>query len=228
MEKPIIVLFSGGVESTLLTQHLLSKGKKVIGFYGEMKWAVEVKETHKIQNQVIEKLSNYFKEKYKNQFVLHKFTIETDIIQNIPNQFVWGRNDQWAVFFASMLCPIYGVEEIWKGEFTATVIEQIEIGRKPGKLNLTSWSGELNRYIEYGLGHSQIKTPKVLFPAMVYKHTGIDRFNTRTELFNELDSYLKKYVRSCNSNKWFCGKCIKCDQWNHGKIINKKPFDIEE
>jgi hypothetical protein len=230
MTKPIIVLFSGGVESTLLTQQLLNQGKTVVGVYGEMKWAVEVKQTYKIQNQVVEKLSEYFKSKYENQFILHKFSIEADIIERMPGSFIWGRNDQWGIFFASMLCPIYGAEEIWKGEYTSTVLEQIETGRdgRYHQLNLSSWDRDLERYVEYGLGHSFFPKPRILFPAIVWRHKELDRFNTRTELFNELDPYLKKYVRSCISDTWFCDKCGKCMVWNHGKIINEKPSDIEE
>jgi len=52
--------------------------------------------------------------------------------------------------------------------------------------------------------------PKYCTPKLNFNGTSIDRFKTKKEAWDSLEMDLKKMVRSCVSDKWFCGNCPKC------------------
>lgn len=233
LNEPVVCcIWSGALESTLMLQQHLEDGKTVIAVHGEIQYAIEAKLRQPIQNQVVDKISEYFKQKYPGKFILHRFGIKTDFRECYSNDFIWGTDDHWAIFFATQVCVTYGLQHIWKSEYTSTFIEQIDVpfhpGQGIGKFNINSYSGELDHCVRAGLRGLPYPPIRVVFPAGAYAHTGHDRFNSRKELFEQLDPYLQKYVRSCNSTVWFCGKCYPCRKWKHYGLSSEKPEDIEE
>ena len=234
LKEPVVcAIWSGGLESTLMIQQLLNDGKTVIAVYGEIKYCIEAGMRQHLQKFAIKKLTKYFKQKYPGKFMLHKFGITTDFREcGDSNDFIWGTDDHWAIFYATQVCVTHGLHYIWKSEYTSTFIEQIDVpmypGKGIGKFNVNSYSGELDYFVLAGLRGYPYPPPRVVFPAGAYAHTGHDRFNSRKELYDELDPYLQKYVRSCNSVEWFCGECYPCLKWKHYGLYSEKPEDLEE
>lgn len=223
--EPEIILFSGGLDSTLLTQYLLDKGKKLYAIYVDCGWRADHQLRLPLQRKAVNKQALYFKNKYPNQFIFFNNGIRLDHDLTIYNNLDferWGSDDQWGIFIAGIYSIPLNVKIIWKADFTYTSIEGIE---ERGYVNASNHDGSLYDFLSFGCKRRH-NLPKILSPASFYRHKEIDRFNSRDEAYKELDDYLKKYVRSCESDKWFCGECRKCRIWKRANLTSTLPLDL--
>jgi len=198
-----LLLFSGGPDSTILLKDFLQKGKKIRVLYIEMGWALRTQLRIKLQDKVVEDVLHYIKNKY-GSFEFSRAGIYTSMANgNEENYF--GMDDQWCAFFGAMFCKTYNIKKMWTGNFTCT--EQV-VKERDNKTQEWLYNGSMQPYLDAGAMFS--KSYEYCTPKSVYNGTDIDRFKTKKEAWDSLEIELKDMVRSCTSDKFFCGKCSKC------------------
>ena len=209
MSATDLILFSGGPDSTILLKHFLQQKIKVRVLYIEMGWALRTQFRINLQDKVVENVLHYLKNKY-GTFEFSRAGIYTSMAsENETNYF--GKDDQWCAFFGAMFCREYGIKKMWTGNFTCT--EEV-VKARDGKTQEWLTDGSMDPYIDAGsffTGKYKFCTPK-----SVFKGKGIDAFKTKKQAWDSLEMDLKKMVRSCQSDKWFCGNCAKC--WTSKKF----------
>jgi 7-cyano-7-deazaguanine synthase in queuosine biosynthesis len=209
-----ILLFSGGVDSTVLLKYFLSTKRKIIVLNCSLQWCTNNIVCSKIQKKQVKKIIKYMKKKYGN----FKF-IEAAISLPIPmgQAFQFGTDDQWSVFLASTLSRYFNVKKIWHASFTYNWEnrEKFNLIKPYWLLNMKPFCNFATHFDE-GFKDLHVSIPKIFF-----KGKKIDKLKTKKEAWNYLEPELKKLVRSCQGNKFFCGKCYKCNTWVHHKMTDK-------
>ena len=218
----VLVLFSGGVESSVLLKYLLKETKLLVhvlhtklAYCDSLK--LRIPEQEKSSNNILD----YFKKNYR-EFNYSSLELKLDNINEIQQEkHGFGYDEQWNIFFASMYAKIYQIKNIWIGQFSYN--DDI---RKDFNLGPLYWfyDGTLERYalLGSGLDFNFYKDLKINFPSRNFKKQGIDSFKSKKEAFDYLEPEVKKLVRSCFGKNFFCGKCIKCIQYVKYKLTNKK------
>jgi 7-cyano-7-deazaguanine synthase in queuosine biosynthesis len=209
----ILLLFSGGVESTVLLKYFLKETNELIYIlYTELGYENILKKRKTEQTKAATDILNYFKKNYRD-FNYGTVKLELNNVtaqQQLKNGF--GFDEQWNIFFASMYAKLNGIQNIWIGQFSYNDYHRIEFNLDP-----LSWyyDGTLEKYALLGsrLDFNFFKDLKINFPSRNFKKEGIDSFKTKKEAFNYLEPELKKMVRSCEGEEKFCGKCFKCAQY---------------
>tara|TARA_R100000388_G_C7232310_1_gene155478 strand:+ start:619 stop:1278 length:660 start_codon:yes stop_codon:yes gene_type:complete len=203
MSDTELILFSGGPDSTILLKHFLEQRKKVRVLYIEMGWALRTQPRIKFQNIAANNVLNYLKEKYGN-FEYSQASILTTLNEKNEDKY-FGTDHQWCAFFGSMFCHNYNIKKMWAGNYSYT---DLVVRKRDGKSEDYLHNGDLNMYIESATKF--FNKPKYCTPKSEYNGTGIDSFKNKKEAWDSLEIDLKKMVRSCISNEWFCGNCSKC------------------
>jgi hypothetical protein len=209
----ILLLFSGGVESTVLLKHFLKEtDQSVYVLYTELGYDEPAQKRIPEQTKVVNQMLNYFKQNYRDfnygsvKLNLNKITRS----QQLHGGF--GFDEQWNIFFASVYARLNGINDIWIGQFSYNDYHRIEFN-----LNPLSWfyDGTLEKYalLGSGLDFNFCKDLKIDFPSRNFKKQGIDSFKSKKEAFNYLEPELQGMVRSCEGEEKFCGKCFKCTQY---------------
>jgi hypothetical protein len=95
---------------------------------------------------------------------------------------------------------------MWTGNYSYTnrVVKNRD-GNSEDYLNgkdLAMWMQSATKFLN--------EPPEYCTPRLNFNGTSIDRFKTKKEAWDSLEINLKKLVRSCISEKKFCGKCSKC------------------
>jgi 7-cyano-7-deazaguanine synthase in queuosine biosynthesis len=215
----ILILFSGGVESTVLLKHLLKNTDELIhvlftklGYDNVSK--NRVPEQVKAATNVLE----YLQKNYRN---FNYSTAElnlNNITRKQQEENGFGFDEQWNIFFASLYARLHGITDIWIGQFSYNDTHRLEYNLPP-----LSWfyNGTIEKYalLGTGLDFNFYKELKINFPSRNFKNQGIDSFNSKKEAFDYLEPELQKMVRSCEGTEKFCGKCIKCIQYKDLKFI---------
>ena len=226
-----LILFSGGVDSVYLCQELLKKGKKLLALSLDLSYDVGSQPRSVLQKISVKKTSDFFLKNYFKNFEI----IDAGIFFNVnrfdfPQHKWFGAFDEnWATFMAGIVANLYGINTIWKGEFTYCFIERIQ-NEGGGYLELDKATAYCSYpYIKWAFKEDPSwKNVSIKAPFSEYRNKDMDRFLTKTEAFNELDPYLQKYVRSCLGREWFCGKCAKCNRWKNAGISNETPEEALE
>jgi hypothetical protein len=203
MRDTELLLFSGGPDSTILLKDLLQKKKKVRVLYIEMGWAMRTQYRIDLQNKAVENILGYIKSNYGDFNYSQARILTTMDEENEENYF--GTDDQWCAFFGAMFCKTYNIKRMWTGNFSCT--EQV-VRERDNKTQEWLYNESMKPYLDAGAmfsGDCEYCTPK-----SVYNGTDIDRFKTKKEAWDSLEIELKNMVRSCTSDKLFCGKCSKC------------------
>jgi 7-cyano-7-deazaguanine synthase in queuosine biosynthesis len=209
----ILLLFSGGVESTVLLKHFLKDTNELIYvLYTELGYDEISKKRTTEQTKAATNVLNYLKKNYKDfnystvKLKLNNVTRQ----QHLKNGF--GFDEQWNIFFASMYAKLNGIKNIWIGQFSYNDYHRIEFN-----LGSLSWyyDGTLEKYalLGSGLDFNFFKDLKINFPSRNFKKQGIDSFKSKKEAFDYLEPELQILVRSCEGEEKFCGKCFKCTQY---------------
>jgi|TARA_R100000149_G_C5880015_1_gene144808 hypothetical protein len=228
MSETELLLFSGGIDSTVLLKHFLQEKKKVRVLYIEMGWAKRAQLRIRLQNIAANNVLKYMREKY-GDFEYSQATVLTTLDEHDERSY-FGSDNQWGAFFASQFCNTYGIKKMWIGHFTFSddilrdrynPNEFYGLGTYPGYFTHENFQYFLdvgnrgtNRDIHY------------CTPATIYKGTGIDSFKNKKESWDFLEMDLKKLVRSCNSGEWTCDICPKCKSHKKYGIIDKEGNPI--
>tara|TARA_R110000868_G_scaffold265557_1_gene524452 strand:- start:545 stop:1270 length:726 start_codon:yes stop_codon:yes gene_type:complete len=221
-----LIMFSGGIDSVYLCQELLKKGKKLLALSLDLSYDIGSQPRSVLQKLSVQKTSGFF---LKNNFKNFEI-IDAGIFFNVnrfdfPQHKWFGSFDEnWALFMAGIVANLYGINNIWKGEFTYNFMERIQInGGSYAEIDKSTTYSSYP-YIKWAFKEDPSwMNVSVKAPFNVYKNKDMDRFLTRKEAFNALDPYLQKYVRSCIGREWFCGECAKCNMWKHAGISNEIP-----
>lgn len=216
----ILLLFSGGVESTVLLKHFLKNTDELIYvLYTELGYDNVSKKRIFEQTKAATNVLNYFEKNYRD-FKYGSVKLNLNNInreQNIKNGF--GFDEHWNIFFASMYAKLLNIENIWIAEFSYCNTHSTKTRGYPAY-----WyhDGTLEKFSSFGLGldWNKISKLKINFPSKNFKKEGIDSFISKKEAFNYLEPELKKLIRSCEGEEKFCGKCGKCVQYKELGIVN--------
>ena len=216
----ILLLFSGGVESTVLLKHFLKSTDELIYvLYTELGYDDVSKKRIFEQTKAATNVLNYFEKNYRD-FKYGSVKLNLNNInreQNIKNGF--GFDEQWNLFFAGMYAKLLDIENIWIAEFSYCNTHSTKTRGYPAY-----WyhDGTLEKFSSFGLGldWNKISKLKINFPSKNFKKEGIDSFISKKEAFDYLEPELKKLIRSCEGEEKFCGKCGKCVQYKELKLVN--------
>lgn len=216
----ILLLFSGGVESTVLLKYFLKETKEIVHVLNtELGYADFTKPRLIKQKKAAYSILDYFKKNYRD-FNFSSVQLNLNNINMLQHEKAgFGYDEQWNIFFASMFAKINNIKNIWLGEFSFCNIHSTKTRGYPA-----FWyhDGTLEKYALLGVGldFNFFKDLKINFPSKNFNKKGIDAFNSKKEAFDYLEPALKKMIRSCEGEKKFCGKCGKCIQYKELKIIN--------
>jgi len=213
--KKELILFSGGVDSTVLLKFFLKKNKNLLVLYNDLSWCHNASPRLKIQKKKVLLLIDYFKKNYKD----FEFTT-SGIFLNLPYEpkLQFGTDDQWNVFLASIICRMYGIKKIWAASFSYGWNNRKMFNLPPPlwftQKNMQHWINSAT------LNDNNFKDLQFLIPKFYYQGKEIDSLETKKEAWDYLENSLKKLVRSCVSDLDFCGKCYKCDTYILHKLKN--------
>lgn len=216
----ILLLFSGGVESTVLLKHFLKDTNELIYvLYNKLGYDDLSQKRISEQTKAATDVLNYFKKNYRD-FNYGSVKLSLNNIsrqQHLKNGF--GFDEQWNLFFASMYAKLHNIENIWLAHFSYVDYHRIEFDLK---ISYWHYDGTLEKYalLGAGLDFNFFKDLKINYPAKNFKKTGIDSFKSKKEAFDYLEPELQVMVRSCEGEEKFCGKCYKCTQYIKYKIKN--------
>jgi 7-cyano-7-deazaguanine synthase in queuosine biosynthesis len=217
-----LLLFSGGIDSTVLLKHFLQERKKVRVLYIELGWAERMHGRVRLQNTAANSILQYMSKKY-GDFEYSQATVMTTLNEENESTY-FGTDNQWCVFYGAMFCNNYNIDRMWMGHysFSDEILRQKYVKHEndtevyghhclPGDYT----KEKMQFYIDVG---SRLQNSDIDFctPATVYKGEGIDRFKNKKEAWDTLEIDLKKMVRSCLSTEWHCNDCPKCN--NHRKM----------
>jgi 7-cyano-7-deazaguanine synthase in queuosine biosynthesis len=216
----ILLLFSGGVESTVLLKYFLKDTDKLIHvLYTRLAYDSLSKLRIPEQDTASKNVLEYF---IKNYRYFNHSSCEVhlnNVTREQQRQNGFGFDEQWNLFFASMYAKLNNIKDIWLGEFSYCNIHSTKTRGYPA-----SWyhDGTLEKYALLGsnLDFNFCKDLKINFPSKNFNNQGLDSFKSKTEAFNYLEPELKKLIRSCEGEEKFCGKCGKCIQYKELGLVN--------
>lgn len=231
-EATELLLFSGGIDSTILLKHFLQEKKKVRVLYIELGWAKRMHGRVRLQNIAANNILQYMKEKY-GDFEYSQATVMTTLDEENESTY-FGTDNQWCVFYGAMFCNNYNIDRMWMGHYSYTnkILRQKYVKHEHdtevyGHHCLPSdyTKEKMQFYIDVGsrLQNSDID---LCTPATVYKGKGIDRFKNKKEAWDTLEIDLKKMVRTCISTEWHCNDCPKCNNLRRMNIYDDKGIPL--
>lgn len=217
----ILVLFSGGVESTVLLKYFLKETKEIVHVLNtELGYADFTKPRLIEQKKAAYSVLDYFKKNYRD-FNFSSIQLNLNNINTLQQQKAgFGYDEQWNIFFASMYAKINNINNIWIGHFSYNYQCREDFNLEPDNWYI---DGTLERYALLGcnLDFSFFKELKINFPSKNFKKESIDSLKSKKDAFDYLEPELKKMIRSCTGVEKFCGKCFKCTQYIKYGIKNE-------
>jgi 7-cyano-7-deazaguanine synthase in queuosine biosynthesis len=216
----ILLLFSGGVESTALLKYFLKDTNKLIYIlYTRLGYDDFAIKRLKEQDIAAQKILNIYQKKYRS-FNYGSINLSLNNITRLHTEKNgFGYDEQWNLFFAGMYAKMLGINEIWLGHFTYNQEDRIK-----NDLNFQTWfyDGTLEKYAFLGtsLDFGFIKNLNINFPAKDFNKKEIDSFSSKKEAWDYIDEEVRPWVRSCWGEEKFCGKCYKCITYIKSGIKN--------
>jgi len=218
-----LILFSGGVDSTILLESFLKEKRNVAVLYNQLGYNLSTQPRIPLQNETVTKILTYFKQQgYDFEYI--NAGLYLNIPARKPGSGGTDTDDQYNALLAGMVCRALNIKKIYSGIFTYTDINRIKM---LSENSFWYFSGEMEEFIQYGTGnHPYYKDIKYLTPM----HKEIpeflkkldNRLSSKKEAFNYLNPELRKLVRSCNTELFFCGNCYKCQTYIEHDIKNKE------
>jgi 7-cyano-7-deazaguanine synthase in queuosine biosynthesis len=215
----ILLLFSGGIESTVLLKYFLKDSNELIHvLYTKLGYDDLSKKRILEQTKAATNILNFFKKKYRN-FNYSSLDLNLNNVTRNENNIGFGYDEQWNIFFASMYAKLYNIKDIWIGHFSYNYQCREDFNLEPDDWYI---DGTLEKYALLGcnLNFSFFKDLKINFPSKNFKKESIDSLKSKKEAFDYLEPELQIMVRSCQGEEKFCGKCFKCIQYIKYKIKN--------
>lgn len=216
----ILLLFSGGVESTVLLKYFLKNTNSLIYvLYTRLGYDNFAIDRIKEQDIAVEKILNIYQNKYRSFNYGSADVYLNNISREHTDKKGFGYDEQWNCFFASMYARMLNIKEIWLGLFTYSHKERVKNGS-----HFQSWfyDGTFEKYASLGscLDYNFTKDLLIKFPAKEFKGMGIDSLKSKKEAWDYIDEEVRPWVRSCWSKEKFCGKCYKCVSYINSGIKN--------
>ena len=208
----ILLLFSGGIESTVLLKYFLKDTNELIHvLYTKLGYDDLSKKRTLEQTKAATNILNFFKKHYRD-FNYSSLDLNLNNITRNKNNIGFGYDEQWNIFFASMYAKLNSIQNIWIGHFSYNYQCRIDLNLPPDDWYI---DGTLEKYalLGSGLDFNFFKDLKINFPSKNFKKQGIDLLKSKKDAFNYLEPELQKMVRSCEGEEKFCGKCFKCIQY---------------
>jgi 7-cyano-7-deazaguanine synthase in queuosine biosynthesis len=192
-KKTVLVLFSGGIDSTYLVHDNLSKGNTVIPAYIEIKNNFSKIRLEKI---VTKRLVNKFRElEYPGEL---RNLVKHSIGVDISNEIGFGFAQLPAWIFGLM----YSINDY---------IDEVQIGYVMGD-EIISYLDDIKKlYNSFAPLHTG-KLPKLTFP-LIKKH--------KENMFNEFPEEILELIMYCecpeyeNRKYYKCGECKPCRMYKH-------------
>lgn len=216
----ILLLFSGGIESTVLLKHFLKDTNELVYvLHTSLGYDNLSKKRTTEQIKAATNVLNYLKNNYRD-FNYGTVKLNLDNItreQHENNGF--GYDEQWNMFFAGIYSKINNIKNIWIGHFSYNYQCRIDLNLPPDDWYI---NGSLEKYALLGcnLNFNFFKDLKINFPSKNFKKQGIDSLKSKKDAFNYLEPEIQKLIRSCEGEERFCGKCFKCLQYIKYEIKN--------
>lgn len=215
--KEELLLFSGGLDSTVLLKFFLKDtNKKLRVVYNKLGYDNLANDRLIEQNKAADNILNYFYKKYRH-FEYSYMNIDFSFYRREIHQ-LW-LDDQWNAFLSGILCRDYNIETVWLAYFSYNYNN-----RKKLKGDTAYWyhDGSLDKILKIGyqLGTNKECNAKLCLPFYAFKGTLIDSLKTKKEAYDYLEPELQKMIRSCFGKEKFCGKCFKCETYIKEKIKN--------
>jgi hypothetical protein len=214
--KEELVLFSGGVDSTVLLKYFLKDTNKLIRVaYNQLGYDNNAQARIKEQNIAAKAILKYLFKKYRS----FEYTTMDINFSFIRGKYNYWLDDQWNCFLAGIICRKYNIDKVWLAHFGYNTNYRITVRKLPK----AEWlhNGSLDKILQMGytLGDGEIKNSelKVIFPYHLHGKE-IDYLKTKREAFDYLEPDLQKLVRSCEGTESFCGKCWKCKMFIEHKM----------
>jgi 7-cyano-7-deazaguanine synthase in queuosine biosynthesis len=215
----ILLLFSGGIESTVLLKYFLKDTNELIHvLYTKLGYDDLSKKRTLEQTKAATNILNFFKKHYRD-FNYSSLDLNLNNITRNKNNIGFGYDEQWNIFFASMYAKMNNINNIWIGHFSYNYQCREDFNLEPDNWYI---DGTLERYALLGcnLDFSFFKELKINFPSKNFKKESIDSLKSKKDAFDYLEPELQKMVRSCEGEEKFCGKCFKCIQYVKYQIKN--------
>lgn len=220
----IILLFSGGIESTVLLKYFLKDTNIFVHvLYTKLGYDDLSKKRIPEQTKAASNVLNYLKNKYRD-FNYSSLELNlNNVTRAEQTKKGFGFDEQWNIFFATIYAKLNNIKSIWLGQFSYNDYHRIEFNLEP--LNWY-YNGTFEKYALLGsaFDFDFCKDLTINFPSKNFNKTGIDSFKNKKEAFDYLDPELKEMIRSCEGDKNFCGECFKCMQYIKYKMVNDKNY----
>jgi hypothetical protein len=213
---PLLILYSGGVDSTVLLKYCLERQSnplKVI--YFEISYNKNDKINSLVQAKAVKNCINYFKQNYR-EFDFNTIKLEVDLLKfDSKTESSFWKDDQWCAFFSGKICETTQIKNVLIGHFTYNSLIGILCHQR-----VDYWYYD-NSLVD--IFKSQISKNKenfhYLFPHL-FQGKGIDEFKTKLEAWNYLDKELQENTRVCIGEVFHCGNCQKCLHLSYYNIRN--------
>lgn len=208
--KEQLILYSGGLDSTVLLKFLLQENKNPITVLNiKYSWEKKLSKHYEIQYKLVKKLIKYFKKNYRAfNYREISFTMGnasfTDFEQRLGED-----------HFSAILAGTYiaqsnkEIKDVWIGHFTYNDLSAIQLKKR---INWWFLDNSLNLAVNSIPSMCGIKNINMCIPSLNFKGDSIDSFATKKEAFDYLEKDLQNLIRSCYGDDYFCGKCFKCKE----------------
>jgi 7-cyano-7-deazaguanine synthase in queuosine biosynthesis len=216
----ILLLFSGGVESTVLLKHFLKETDELIYvLYNKLGYDDLAIKRIKEQDIAAKEILTIYRKKYRD-FNYGSVNLSlNNINREHTTNHGFGYDEQWNLFFAGIYSKLLNINKIWIGHFSYNQNDALK-NNKP----FQEWfyDGTLEKYAFLGtsLDFKFTKNLTVNFPAKNFKKQGIDSLNSKKEAWDYIDEEVRPFVRSCWGEEKFCGTCYKCITYIQSGIKN--------
>jgi hypothetical protein len=209
--KEQLVLFSGGLDSTVLLKFLLQENKNPITVLNiRYLWKKEFNKNYKIQHKIVKKLIKYFKKNYRD-FNYREICFTMGNTPFIDFEVKLGEDHFSAILAGSYIAQSNKeIKDVWMGHFTYNDLSAIQLNKR---VNWWFFDNSLNLAVNSIPNICGIKNINICSPSLAFKGNSIDSFVTKKEAFNYLEKDLQDLIRSCTGDNYFCEKCFKCKEY---------------
>lgn len=211
--KEQLILFSGGLDSTVLLKFLLQENENPITVLNiRYLWKKEYYKNYRIQHKIVKKLIKYFKKNYRNfNYREICFTMSDTPSFGVDHQLVMGEDHFSAILAGGYIAQNNKeIKDVWMGHFTYNDLSSIQLNKR---VNWWFFDNTLNLAVNSIPNICGIKNINICIPSLTFKGKSIDCFVTKKEAFNYLEKDLQDLIRSCTGDNYFCEKCFKCKEY---------------
>ena len=209
--KEQLILFSGGLDSTVLLKFLLQENKNPTTVLNiRYSWEKKLSKHYEIQYKSVKKSIKYFKKNYR-YFNYREICFTMGNMPFTDFQKRFGEDHFSAILAGTYIAQSNKeIKDVWMGHFTYNDLSAIQLLKR---INWWFFDNSLNLAVNSIPSMCGIKNINICIPSLIFKGNSIDSFVTKKEAFNYLEKDLQNLIRSCQGDDYFCGKCLKCKEY---------------